>query len=114
MEFRRVLFRSIPETPPSAGFFVRSSARGASILGREENLLLSRPSRSAQREVVGRVRIRLGPQRVVPPLVGVVGKTLSLPRVPPQLPVAPLRGGPVRSAGVAPFAGLIEAGAPVW
>src|SRR3546814_1682035 len=73
------------------------------MLFRSKNLLLSRPSRSAQREVVGRFRIGLGPQRVVPPLAGVVGKTLSLNRVTQQMPVATLRGGHVRRVGVRQF-----------
>src|SRR3546814_3097239 len=102
-----------PGNPAIGGVFARSSARGASTLGREKNLLLSRPARSAQREVVGRFRIGLGPQRVVPPLVGVVGKTLSLHRVTQQMPVATLRGGHVRRVGVRQFAEVVEAGAHV-
>src|SRR3546814_5644066 len=72
-----------------------SDVCSSDLRSREEPFAF-RPSRSAQREVVGRVRIRLGPQRVVPPLVGVVGKTLSLHRVTQQMPVATLRGGHIR------------------
>src|SRR3546814_12086860 len=88
-----------PGNPAIGGVFARSSARGASTLGREKNLLLSRPSRPAQREVVGRNRIGLGPQRGGPPLVGGVGKPLPLQRRTAQMHGETLRRGSVRRRG---------------
>src|SRR3546814_12320422 len=70
---------SAPPSPPREsrkprhrrGFCQVIRSRRQHPRSREEPFAF-RPSRSAQREVVGRVRIRLRPQRVVPPLVGVI------------------------------------------
>src|SRR5690606_35586814 len=80
---------------------------------RPKPLLQGRSRQSAQREVVGRVRVGFRLERVVPPLVGVVGEALRLHRVAQQVAVAALGVGDAGRVGMGQLAEVVEAGAHV-